>query len=663
MKNRKESRIRLLSVLLAVFLAAQLFPVATQAAEGTAELAKIVETQIRAYADSIDQPGADSSAAADLASHGITGRGRKLTMGPSGSLTAALMNSELVQEGFAVIFADMIRAIQRLDMPADLSGTMSFLWNGTANKYAGYIFTDAEAYPDKLDWMSTSEYLKENLNAYDRALEWIAGNCDASIEIRSMESSGSDRSYRVDVTFRDRFDFSLASGSAFKNLLSGFGMLLFKEFDWSCSVSMEISVPYSYANCSHGSGAYRWTYDPEKLALISDSGFGYSHNPAAHRSFEAVNGNIHHYYELENTVRLFHDRPWVVEYDVTRPSGIILAPVDNAVTKTYPQLQHTGNTSLLAVSKDYVMAYNPKTGTEDRFYAYRYYGTYFRDVFSYDYKKTHTFRLENELLKDGGNRILLTVWETDTGNICVEKLPMDDHYYYGGWMEATELVGTESTWLSGRDIYINYVGTQITGLRAEHFALRIWENGQGAPDGSYFAEETSPATCTQAGSVQRTCTRCGFSEQAEEIPALGHDWAEADCLTAKTCRSCGITEGTPAGHSFGPWQTGRQPACLVEGLAFRRCVCGAEETQPLPALPHDYQKGSCRLCGEPDPEWLPGDVDGNGTLNYSDALLVLRWSIGLETLADPALGDVNGDGEANYADALQILRTSIGLAV
>lgn len=153
----------------------------------------------------------------------------------------------------------------------------------------------------------------------------------------------------------------------------------------------------------------------------------------------------------------------------------------------------------------------------------------------------------------------------------------------------------------------------------------------------------------------------GFSEQAEEIPALGHDWAEADCLTAKTCRRCGITEGTPTDHSFGPWQTGRQPACLVEGLAFRRCLCGAEETQSLPALPHDYQKGSCRLCGEPDPDWLLGDVDGNGTLNYSDALLVLRWSIGLETLADPALGDMNGDGETNYADALRILRTSIGL--
>jgi hypothetical protein len=62
-----------------------------------------------------------------------------------------------------------------------------------------------------------------------------------------------------------------------------------------------------------------------------------------------------------------------------------------------------------------------------------------------------------------------------------------------------------------------------------------------------------------------------------------------------------------------------------------------------------------------DPDWLPGDVDGNGILNYSDALSVLRYSIGLEELENPALADVNGDGNVNYADALQILRTSIGL--
>jgi hypothetical protein len=60
---------------------------------------------------------------------------------------------------------------------------------------------------------------------------------------------------------------------------------------------------------------------------------------------------------------------------------------------------------------------------------------------------------------------------------------------------------------------------------------------------------------------------------------------------------------------------------------------------------------------------MMGDVDGNGALNYNDALLILRASIGLADLTDEqrALADFNGDGRADYNDALAILRKSIGL--
>ena len=67
------------------------------------------------------------------------------------------------------------------------------------------------------------------------------------------------------------------------------------------------------------------------------------------------------------------------------------------------------------------------------------------------------------------------------------------------------------------------------------------------------------------------------------------------------------------------------------------------------------------MCGTQ--ERMLGDADGNGVLNYSDALLILRASIGLETLPQEILDicDVSGDGIANYSDALLILRFSIGL--
>lgn len=58
-----------------------------------------------------------------------------------------------------------------------------------------------------------------------------------------------------------------------------------------------------------------------------------------------------------------------------------------------------------------------------------------------------------------------------------------------------------------------------------------------------------------------------------------------------------------------------------------------------------------------------GDVNCDGKADYSDALFILRASIGLETLPeeDLAFADVTGDGKADYSDALKILRASIGL--
>ena len=56
-----------------------------------------------------------------------------------------------------------------------------------------------------------------------------------------------------------------------------------------------------------------------------------------------------------------------------------------------------------------------------------------------------------------------------------------------------------------------------------------------------------------------------------------------------------------------------------------------------------------------------GDVDFDGKLSYNDALKVLRYSIGLESLENPAVADITGDEKINYEDALAILRASIGL--
>ena len=65
----------------------------------------------------------------------------------------------------------------------------------------------------------------------------------------------------------------------------------------------------------------------------------------------------------------------------------------------------------------------------------------------------------------------------------------------------------------------------------------------------------------------------------------------------------------------------------------------------------------------PEPEYLLGDCDLNGTVNVTDAVLALRHSMGIITLEGNALlaGDVDGNGSVTVTDSLLILRYAMGL--
>lgn len=59
---------------------------------------------------------------------------------------------------------------------------------------------------------------------------------------------------------------------------------------------------------------------------------------------------------------------------------------------------------------------------------------------------------------------------------------------------------------------------------------------------------------------------------------------------------------------------------------------------------------------------LLGDVNSDGEINSSDALSILRYSVGFEIENfNAALADVNNDSMVNSSDALQVLRISVGL--
>lgn len=56
-----------------------------------------------------------------------------------------------------------------------------------------------------------------------------------------------------------------------------------------------------------------------------------------------------------------------------------------------------------------------------------------------------------------------------------------------------------------------------------------------------------------------------------------------------------------------------------------------------------------------------GDVDGDGDLTSSDALAILRFTVGSSDSPDSNIADFDGDGNITSADALAVLRKTVGL--
>ncbi|MBR5947649.1 MAG: S8 family serine peptidase [Clostridia bacterium] len=85
-------------------------------------------------------------------------------------------------------------------------------------------------------------------------------------------------------------------------------------------------------------------------------------------------------------------------------------------------------------------------------------------------------------------------------------------------------------------------------------------------------------------------------------------------------------------------------------------VSSNEDTAWLDDIRVDY-------VNPPEPSFLLGDCDLNGTVQVADAVLAMRHSLGLHTLTGDGLlaGDVNFDGSVTIGDAVQILRYALGL--
>lgn len=126
---------------------------------------------------------------------------------------------------------------------------------------------------------------------------------------------------------------------------------------------------------------------------------------------------------------------------------------------------------------------------------------------------------------------------------------------------------------------------------------------------------TKNATCVDNGEKVRKCALCE-KEDKEAIPALGHDWGEAEVVAAKCgysgtstqkCTRCDevkITNLPPSGsHTWGAWTTLKQATCSQKGERVRYCeVCNKEQKGTIDELDHDWGEAEVVVaptCGEP----------------------------------------------------------------
>lgn len=120
------------------------------------------------------------------------------------------------------------------------------------------------------------------------------------------------------------------------------------------------------------------------------------------------------------------------------------------------------------------------------------------------------------------------------------------------------------------------------------------------------------------------------------------------------------------GTGTSSWKTVQVPVTLNEGvntIAFSKSVAKLGDV--------DIDVIHINFTEEWDDDYLsggsgvkPGDVNGDGSVNSTDARLVLQYTVELTTLTEKQLqaANVNGDDKVNSSDARMILQMTVGLA-
>ncbi|MBQ7874699.1 MAG: dockerin type I repeat-containing protein [Oscillospiraceae bacterium] len=231
-------------------------------------LEEIIRPQIEAFAKSIDQKDADGAATDILISHGISGNGKKLSVGKSSALTATLMNGELAKEYLTVLCADLVKTADELDMNKIYSLGAVFWQIKSTNFYYFKLYNynpsvshnkNGEFTFPKDHFKKVGEITFDKSNEYDETLEVIVGGTCLDIDLEIDKIYSDKIIYNVSVIFMDVFNFDTDNSSTLEDLLGFIGLLFFEPFEWESKVDFQIEIPN---DCEHSFGEWKTAAEP-----------------------------------------------------------------------------------------------------------------------------------------------------------------------------------------------------------------------------------------------------------------------------------------------------------------------------------------------------------------------------------------------------------------
>ena len=528
-----------------------------------------IEEQIRSFAKSINQKNADDTAAKALAKHGLSGGGKKLSVGKSHALTATLWNSELLQVVLIESCAPTIETMQNLKLK-ELNYVHGYVvwgvWEGSWGKtnYEVRQYSSNQYTMPNIEYEIVSGLMHSSkANAYDKSLEWMVSHAFITLTFRLVQVTDNEMTYQVTCEVEDRFDFDTSQGSGFGNLISGLAALFFREFDWESKVDFQLKVPNA---CSH-SGDFT-----SKVTKPTCAVKGYTTHTCS------LCG-----YSYKDTYTAKTDHKFSAWQQTTAPTCI-----ENGVeARNCLECGLTENRAINELGHHHVPVVIEPTCTQKGFTTY---SCVCGDSYVTDFvtEKGH----------------LVGEWMETKASTCTEKgieIRKCANCNYSETRMLAILEHSMSDWNETRVPTCTEKGSETRNCANCDYS----ESREVETNGHDYNEIVTHPTCTDQGYTTHICKVCGEIYKDSYVNATGHI-EKVLAVVQPTCTESGLTEGkqcsvcgeilvkqetvSALGHNYTSSVT--PPTCTEKGYIEYTCHCGdSYRDSYVEMIEHSWNEG------------------------------------------------------------------------